>query len=352
MRRTVTSAAHGVTAVVAVGIAVAITHSVAALHDRAIWSIIGLAVLVSAALGGTATGLIATVLGAAAAAEFFLPAGTTLGDAAVLLGVWLLVGALVSFGVGLLRRATEERERLLREERALRVAAETARVRARRLVDSNIIGVVVVDPQRIIEANDAFMTLTGYDANDLRSLDWSAALTPPEQHERDAEASAELMATGRCRPYEKELLGKDGRRIPVVVGAALVSREPLECVCFVLDITERRRAEDALRSADERKNEFLAMLGHELRNPLAALSNALDLLRLGQHADYALGLGARQVERLRHLVDDLLDISRISKGKIALRKALIDVHDLVALAVDAVRPMIDARHTLTVDVSP
>jgi signal transduction histidine kinase/CheY-like chemotaxis protein len=108
-----------------------------------------------------------------------------------------------------------------------------------------------------------------------------------------------------------------------------------------------------LADADRRKDEFLAMLAHELRNPLAPLSNALHLLRMPADRERFLAMAERQVALLARLVDDLLDVSRITQGKIELRKERILLADVVAQALDTVRPEIDARaQALTVSLPP
>ncbi|MGB2712742.1 MAG: PAS domain S-box protein [Vicinamibacterales bacterium] len=126
------------------------------------------------------------------------------------------------------------------------------------------------------------------------------------------------------------------------------------------DVTERRRLEDNLRSlaadlseADRRKNEFLAMLAHELRNPLAPISNAARVLRLGGHDGAALRSASemleRQIGQMARLVDDLLDMSRITRGKIDLRKERIELAPIVHQAVEAVRALYKSMdHELTV----
>jgi CheY-like chemotaxis protein len=115
-----------------------------------------------------------------------------------------------------------------------------------------------------------------------------------------------------------------------------------------VDITDRRRTEDELRNADRCKEEFLAVLSHELRNPLAPIQTAVDLLeRAGTSnagSERELAVIKRQVQNLKRLVDDLLDVSRISRGKIELRNELVELAAVVADAVEAVRPLIDEQH--------
>jgi PAS domain S-box-containing protein len=121
------------------------------------------------------------------------------------------------------------------------------------------------------------------------------------------------------------------------------------------DITDRKRAEMELAEANRRKDEFLAMLGHELRNPLAPIISGVQLLRLEQRVSpsgqQAVAIIDRQARHLARLVDDLLDVSRIREGKILLRKERVDLHTLVNAAVETVRPLLDSRrHELTVSL--
>src|SRR5215510_9036308 len=118
----------------------------------------------------------------------------------------------------------------------------------RRLVDANIIGILIADREgRILEANDAFLRILGYDREDLvsRRMRWTE-LTPPEWRERDLLTRAQLQSTGIIQPYEKEYFRKDGSRVPVLVGAALFKEGGDEGLAFVLDLSERKRAEQAV----------------------------------------------------------------------------------------------------------
>src|SRR5262245_20025173 len=122
----------------------------------------------------------------------------------------------------------------------------------RRLVDANIIGIFVADLEgRVVEANDAFLRIVGYDREDLVSGDVRRpGLTPPEWREHDERALAELRSTGSFQPFEKEYFRKDGSRVPVLVGGALFKEGGNEAVAFVLDLTDRKRAEEALRESE------------------------------------------------------------------------------------------------------
>jgi PAS domain S-box-containing protein len=124
-----------------------------------------------------------------------------------------------------------------------------------------------------------------------------------------------------------------------------------------LDVTERRKAEEALKDINHRKDEFLAMLAHELRNPLAPIRNAAQILRAhstGQpELEWARTIIERQTGHLVRLVDDLLDVSRMVRGKIVLKKSIVEIAELVQHAVDTSQPLIRARrHQFHVNFPP
>jgi PAS domain S-box-containing protein len=144
-----------------------------------------------------------------------------------------------------------EKQRTLALANANRDLAERE-AKIRRLVDSNIIGIYIWEfGGRIIEANDAFLRMVGYHREDLVSdhIHW-ADLTPPEWLDRDKRLARELRASGSLQPFEKEYFRKDGCRVPVLVGAASFDESGNEGVAFVLDLTERKRADEALRERE------------------------------------------------------------------------------------------------------
>jgi PAS domain S-box-containing protein len=162
----------------------------------------------------------------------------------------------------------------------------------RRLVDANIIGIIIADLDGlIIEANDAFLEMVGYSRDDLvaRRLR-RLALTPAEWHAATQRASAQIQATGRCDTYEKEYIRKDGSRVPALVGGAAFEDTRGLSVSFVLDLSERKSAEEGLRRAHAELayvarvmtvGELTASIAHEVTQPLAAIvTNGEACLRL------------------------------------------------------------------------
>ncbi|WP_435018897.1 hybrid sensor histidine kinase/response regulator [Tundrisphaera sp. TA3] len=122
----------------------------------------------------------------------------------------------------------------------------------------------------------------------------------------------------------------------------------------VQDVTERKRAEEELRESDRKKDEFIALLAHELRNPLAPIRNGLQALKLAggdASSGWALGMMDRQLTHMVRLIDDLLDVSRINRHKMELRRVSVTLAEVIASAVETARPMIDAAgHELTVSL--
>ncbi len=158
------------------------------------------------------------------------------------------------------RKATEENVQLHSD-------LEEREKKIRHLVDANIIGIIIWNLEgRFLEANDAFLRMTGYDREDLASGRVNRTdLTPAEWREADQRSLAEVRAIGSTQPYEKEYFRKDGSRVPVLIGGALFEWKRDEGVAFVVDMTDRKRAEAEARESERRYRETLMELAHANR---------------------------------------------------------------------------------------
>ena len=142
----------------------------------------------------------------------------------------------------------------LRSIAATQREIEQREAKIRRLVDANIIGIVIWnDEGQILDANSEYLRIVGYDQHDLLSgrVSW-ADMTPPEWRDRDALMMSEVKNKGAVQPFEKEYIRKDGSRIPVLIGIATLEGTDSQGVAFVLDLTERRRAEVEARESERR----------------------------------------------------------------------------------------------------
>lgn len=205
--------------------------------------------------------------------------------------------------------------------------------------------------------------IRSWNAGAERIFGWSAAeaigrpvtlIIPPERHQEERHILDTLKRGERIEHFETTRVSKDGRYIEIsltvspvrnaagaVIGASKIAR----------DITARKRAErllqereEALREADRRKDEFLALLGHELRNPLAPIHNATELLSRmlpeDSRARVAVEMIRRQAGQLTRLVDDLLDIGRITQGRVQLRLQPLEISSVILQAFETVEPQL------------
>ena len=236
----------------------------------------------------------------------------------------------------------------------IRRAEETARTLAEQwqaTFDAINDGVCLCDiGGRVVRANAAFARFAGRPTGELWGHDAGELLGP----ELAAEKEPVLAAVLRTRQRHTAEIVRGDRWFRVVVDPVHEPAEVLTgAVLIITDITDAKRAAEELDDRDRRKDEFLAMLGHELRNPLAGLTYALALLGM-QEVPPVAGLDVReimdrQLRQLRRLVDDLLDVARVTQGKISLRLEPLVVAEIVERAVAAIQPIIDARrHQLTV----
>jgi PAS domain S-box-containing protein len=252
------------------------------------------------------------------------------------------------------QRQYQTRDYLQERERSLQAQALLAAIVATTddaIVSKTLDGI-------ILTWNAGAERLFGYSADE--AIGQSIALViPPERQDEEMSILSRLRSGERLEHFETVRITKDGRRIDVsltvsplrdasgrVFGASKVAR----------DITQRKQAEATLRDVDRRKDEFLAILAHELRNPLAPIRNSLHILRLtSQHdavGEHVGDMMERQVNHMVRLVDDLLEVSRITSGKIELRKERIDLAAIVRSSVETSRPLIEAvGHQLSLTFS-
>ncbi len=242
------------------------------------------------------------------------------------------------------RKATEENVQLHSD-------LEEREKKIRHLVDANIIGIIIWNLEgRFLEANDAFLRMTGYDREDLASGRVNRTdLTPAEWREADQRSLAEVRAIGSTQPYEKEYFRKDGSRVPVLIGGALFEWKRDEGVAFVVDMTDRKRAEAEARESERRYRETLmelahanrvttmgqltASIAHEVNQPItAAVINAEAALRWlsAQPPDLeevreALGLIVEDGTRAGNVIGGIRALIK----KVPPRQACLDINEAI-----------------------
>ena len=245
--------------------------------------------------------------------------------------------------------------------------AEQARAQLAAIVESSDDAIVSKDLNGIIQNwNAAAQRLFGYTAEEAVGRHISLII-PAERADEEDKIIARLRAGERVYHFDTVRVRKDGQPVHVsltispvrdetgrIVGASKIAR----------DITDRKQAEERvydlmarLKEADSKKDEFLAVLAHELRNPLAPLLNALEILKRGEgNGDVLQQVRStleRQLGQLARLVDDLLDVNRIARGKLELRKGRVELASVVRQAAEASRPLAErAGHDLSVSLPP
>ncbi|MBN3908848.1 MAG: PAS domain-containing protein [Nostoc sp. NMS1] len=225
----------------------------------------------------------------------------------------------------------------------------------RRLVDSNIIGIMFATPDYITEANEAFLEMVGYTREELLAGKVRRKqMTPPEYHALDRQGIEQLLTVGVCNPFEKEYIRKDGSRIPILIGGALVEKNPPSWICFILDLTPRKQLEKTLRQqaeelkqANRNKDEFLAILSHELRSPLNPILGWSSLLKSRKFDEATTNRALETIERNTQLqiqlIDELLDVSRIIRGKLNLTFATVNLASVIDAALETVRLIAESK---------
>jgi PAS domain S-box-containing protein len=227
---------------------------------------------------------------------------------------------------------------LIRSEDRYRTVVETANE-----------GICITDPAgKCIFANKKMADMLGKSVEEM--------VGRPVQdffgHDRDGSAPEIRVEreTGHYPQRELKVVRKDGSTFWVILNATPIMDAQgrlLNTICMLTDISERKKREEELRKANRRKDEFLATLAHELRNPLAPIRNAAHIITSHPVKDpvleQAAGIIERQVCHMAHLVDDLMDVSRIERGKIELQKCPLDFGKVVAHALEVLAPVIEER---------
>jgi PAS domain S-box-containing protein len=247
-----------------------------------------------------------------------------------------------------------------------RKQAEQALARGALLLANVRDSVIVTDLNGVVTYwNEGATRLFGWRAEEMLGRPYLERL--PESVRDFVNNNIRAAATGVEWLGEWEDYRKDGSRVWINARLSLIrdlAGQPVGLMGLAFDISEHKHLENELRQrvddlalADRRKDEFLALLGHELRNPLAPVRNAIQVLKLLGTSDsklhWARDVIDRQVHQISRIVDDLLDVARITRGTVKLHKEPVELAAVVAQAVETSRPLIDARkHQLIVSVPP
>lgn len=251
-----------------------------------------------------------------------------------------------------------ERERVEQARLKAEAALRESETLYRSVVTAMVEGVVYQDASGVITAvNPAAERIEELAAEEIigRSSDdpcWQAVHEDGSPFPGEHHPSMVSLRTGE--PQSDVVMGirrRDGTLAWISINSRPLmfagESKPHAVVTTFHDITERKRTEEALKQADQRKNEFLAMLGHELRNPLAPIRNAVQVLRMLNIAEPTLEWSRdvieRQVGHMARLLDDLLDLARIKQGKVRLQRERFELSEAVDNAVETCRPLIDER---------
>jgi len=235
----------------------------------------------------------------------------------------------------------------IEEQKRIEDALRQSQERAQALMDSAIIGIMIVDGETLVEANRAFLQMTGYSQEEVQSgLLKMSTLIPPEYAPHEQEVLEELTVSRQVKPYETVYICKDGRFLPIVQGGVALPHRPSQTIGFVLDNSARKELE-------QRKDDFLSMASHELKTPLTSLKLQTQLLgrQLAKQevtgSVTAFARMDRQVKHLERLIGELLDVSRIQAGKLEFVQETFELDELLSDIAETLQ-QISTTHTIVV----
>jgi PAS domain S-box-containing protein len=312
--------------------------------------------MLSAWLGGLGPGLLATALCGLAGDLFLMePVGKfSVDDSqhAIALGLFLVIGVGTS---ALMQQLHKSRRRLEAKSEALSHSEQ----RFRNIFEHAPTGIALTDEKgRYQHCNPAYCALVGYTEDELRKLDFSQLVRPEDREANMAKSRRLEEGAAPFFEIENRYVRKDGGIVWVHNVGTLLRNEaggPVQLMALVTDVTERRRvdadlkaAKEAAEAANASKDRFLAVLSHELRTPLTPVLMTIGGLhedeRLPAEIREQLQMVERNVELESRLIDDLLDITRITRGKLALREEPCDTHQLIRLVAEMVRAEAEERN--------
>jgi signal transduction histidine kinase len=338
------------------------------LGDSAYFFPFVIAVTLSAWYGGLRPGLLSTLLGSVSAVFFFVPPYYTLRITDSRIATGLLFFVIANVTISLVCDALHKALRRVEEGEAKALqAVKDIEHRDQALLDAQ---------QQLHLITDTMSALVSRCTPDLKYSWVSKPYADWLQRSRHEIVGASIEATiGKpafdvLQPYFQKTLAGEIVRLEIEVELQTIGRrwvnsvytptfgadgKPDGWVGVVNDIDVQKRSEEALRTTDRRKDTFLAVLAHELRNPLAPMRNALELLKrsgsnpaIDQRARATI---ERQLTHMVRLVDDLLDLSRINSDKLELQKHPVALSEVVSQAVETVRPLVtEAQHELSIDL--
>ncbi len=239
-----------------------------------------------------------------------------------------------------------------------RVAAERTQALLASVVESSDDAIITKSLDGIVTSwNAGAARLFGYAADEAVGRNITLII-PPDRWKDEVRILAQVGRGELVPAFETQRVRQDGTLVPVSLSVSPVrdaSGRVIGASKTARDISHRIAMESELREAARRKDEFLATLAHELRNPLAPMRHALHLLAAlepdSPRVAHVVGILTRQMDQMVRLIDDLMDISRIDRNKLALRRTTVELSTLVRQAVETVRPLVDtSRHTLSVEI--